>query len=191
MSFWSSETLRTQLPNRGLVEPFNAQQVVSGAYELRMGAEAFITSSASRSKTLLHPGQQVIIPPGQLGLLLTEEVITIPPNAIGLTSTMRKLKRRIGFRGHGTRSSRPFLLWTKCYPWGSFLSHGKRPAQFADRLRRTAHDALRRDGVGPCVLPEARSEAAPPAVSPARPSVPRLPAGRLAAGAALRGHRGA
>src|SRR3990172_9208539 len=84
-----------------------------------------------------------------------------------------------------------FSAWTKSYPWGSFLSHGERPQKFADLLRGTAPDALRRDGLNPCVLSEARPEAAPAAVSSPGPPVPRLPARRVAVGAALRHHRGA
>ncbi|MBO1047659.1 MAG: hypothetical protein HEQ10_07885 [Dolichospermum sp. DEX182a] len=41
MSFWSSQTLRSRLPN--LIEPFNENQIESASYELCLGEEVYIS----------------------------------------------------------------------------------------------------------------------------------------------------
>src|SRR6266487_5983005 len=91
MAFWSSETIRQKL--RSLVDPPNEDRIQNGSYELSLGPEVF--SSDSSTKKNLSPGEQVVIPPGQFGLLLTEEKVTIPNNAIGLIS----IKTGMKFRG--------------------------------------------------------------------------------------------
>src|SRR6266542_3516987 len=96
MAFWSSEKLkqRQQLqPN--LVEPFENGAVKHGAYELSLGPEAFLTSYDDGKKRILTDSEQLVIPPGQFGLLLTEEQVSVPNNAIGFIS----IKAGIKFRG--------------------------------------------------------------------------------------------
>lgn len=96
MAYWSSEKLKQrqqQQPN--LVEPFEPNAVKHGAYELALGPEAFLTSYDDGRKRTLSDSEQVVIPPGQFGLLLTEEHVSIPTDAIGFIS----IKAGVKFRG--------------------------------------------------------------------------------------------
>lgn len=95
MAFWSSEKLRVVLSSSKVVEPFDDKAVKHGAYELSLGSEAFLTSDDDNKKEVLGEAGQLVIPPGQFGLLLTEERVTIPKNAIGFIS----IKAGIKFRG--------------------------------------------------------------------------------------------
>jgi len=95
MSFWSSEKIKETAAKSTLVEPFDEKAVEHGAYELGLGPEAFLTSNDENKKTVLNEGEQLVIPPGQFCLLLTEEKVLIPNNAIGLIS----IKARVKFRG--------------------------------------------------------------------------------------------
>src|SRR6266498_245544 len=95
MAFWSSEKLkqRQQLqPN--LVEPFENGAVKHGAYELSLGPEAFLTSYDDGKKRILTDSEQLVIPPGQFGLLLTEEQVSVPRDAIGFISITAGIKFR-------------------------------------------------------------------------------------------------
>lgn len=95
MAFWSTETFKKKGQEKHLVVPFSAERIKHGAYELSLGKEAYVTSSDDGKKTLLAEGAQFVIPPGQFAMLLTEEVVQIPPNAIGLIS----IKAGTKFRG--------------------------------------------------------------------------------------------
>lgn len=92
MAFWSSEKLRQRVPQDGLVVPFDAARIKHGAYELAVGPEAFITSVVTKTTQSLDPGERVIIPPGQFGLLLTEEVVKAPNDAMGFISIRASIK---------------------------------------------------------------------------------------------------
>jgi dCTP deaminase len=92
MSFWSSETIKGRTPKENLITPYNEDNVKHCAYELTMGPEAFVTSSDSKTKLSIEPGQPIVIPPGQLAMLLTEEVVTIPTNVIGFISMRFSVK---------------------------------------------------------------------------------------------------
>jgi dCTP deaminase len=95
MSFWSSEKIKEVTAKTPLVEPYDEKAVAHGAYELGLGPEAFLTSDDANKKTVLDEGEQLVIPPGQFCLLLTEEKVFIPNNAIGLIS----IKAGVKFRG--------------------------------------------------------------------------------------------
>jgi dCTP deaminase len=88
--FWSSETLQQRLPD--LIKTYHADRVKHAAYELSLGGEAFVTGEKSRQK--LDEGDDVVIPPGQFVLLITEEVITVPADAIAFISMKSKEKFR-------------------------------------------------------------------------------------------------
>src|ERR1700680_1219047 len=90
MPFWSSQTLRSKLPN-GIIVPFDPSRIVHSAYELGVGDEAFVTSKLGE-KTLLAPARKVVIPPGQFGLLVTRETIRVPPSAIAFISIRASIK---------------------------------------------------------------------------------------------------
>jgi dCTP deaminase len=95
MSFWSSEKIKETAVKSTLVDPYNEKALEHGAYELGLGPEAFLTSDDENKKTVLAEGEQLVIPPGQFCLLLTEEKVFIPNNAIGLIS----IKAGVKFRG--------------------------------------------------------------------------------------------
>ena len=99
MAFWSSEKLKEVLSQGILIEPYDKEKdkdaIKYGAYELSLGSEAYLTSYEDNRKKAISDGEQLVIPPGQFGLLLTEEKITIPNDAIGFIS----IKAGIKFRG--------------------------------------------------------------------------------------------
>jgi dCTP deaminase len=94
MSFWNTDRLILRQSKEKLVEPFDRQFAKQGAYELSLGPEAFITSEPNATKKTLAVGEQLSIPPGQFGLLLTEEVVTVPDDTIGFISVRFTIKRR-------------------------------------------------------------------------------------------------
>lgn len=90
MTFWTSERLRDA---RGLFTPFDGAQVTNCSVELRMGPEGYVTGGAVGVKTFLKAlGDQLVIPPGQFALLLAEESVTIPDDAIAFISMKSKFK---------------------------------------------------------------------------------------------------
>src|SRR6516225_6237147 len=91
MSFWSSQTLKTRMQAEQLVEPYDENRVVHCAYEMGVGAEAFVTSNPS-DKTQVPTGAKIVIPPGQFGLLVTRETVHIPTNAIAFISIRAGIK---------------------------------------------------------------------------------------------------
>jgi dCTP deaminase len=94
MSFWSSEKLVQRQKKQTLIDPFDVKFAKHGAYELALGSEAFITSDPSGVKQKLESGAQLVIPSGQFALLLTDEIVTIPNDAIGFISVRFTIKRR-------------------------------------------------------------------------------------------------
>ena len=94
MPFWSSQTLKARIPTDQLVVPYEHNRVVHAAYEMRVGPEAFVTSGTSET-TELAEGSKIVIPPGQFGLLVTQETVRIPANVIAFIS----IRAGIKFRG--------------------------------------------------------------------------------------------
>jgi dCTP deaminase len=98
-TFWSGETLEEKLPK--LVQPYSEDLVDCAAYTLTVGHEIYVSPSAQainpRDATIrrLGDGEAFTIPPGQLAFLLTEEIVTVPPDAIAFIS----MKAKIKFRG--------------------------------------------------------------------------------------------
>ena len=97
MSFWSSQTLRSRLPN--LIEPFNENQIESASYELCLGEEVYIsplpdTPLKERKIITLNDKDSVAIPPGQFAFLITSEKIKIPNNALAFISIKFKFKSK-------------------------------------------------------------------------------------------------
>lgn len=93
MAFWSTETFHRRGPGQDIVVPFDPEQVKHGAYELAVGPEISITSTDDHTtKRVLAAAEPVIIPPGQFGLVLTEEVVSVPADAIGFISIRASIK---------------------------------------------------------------------------------------------------
>ena len=91
MPFWSSETVKTRVPAQGLIEPYDPQRVMRGAYELSVGPEAYTTTSTGE-RTKLGEDERIVIPPGQFGLLVTKEVVGVPSDAIAFLSIKSTIK---------------------------------------------------------------------------------------------------
>ena len=96
MAFWSSQKLDANLSR--LVDTPSLSEVDCNAVTLRIGGEIYITPGpedldvTSHTKQLLSPKAPFVIPPGQFAFLLTEEVVTIPPDVMGFISIKAKLK---------------------------------------------------------------------------------------------------
>ena len=96
MPFWSGEKLARRLPE--LIDPFNPDMIDCAAYELRMGGEVYVSPSvheeAPDEKTMrtLEVDPCFVIPPGQFALLITEETVTVPDDAIAFISMKSKIK---------------------------------------------------------------------------------------------------
>jgi dCTP deaminase len=95
MSFWSSTTIKerfsteliiTQDNGAGWIDAFDEKRVQHGSYELSLGSEVFMTSELHGRKTVLSEKEQVVIPPGQFAILLTEERLSLPPSCLGFIS---------------------------------------------------------------------------------------------------------
>lgn len=90
MSFLSSETLKELLPS--IIKQPKADRVKCSAYELSLGPTAYITSTKPQTRTNLDKDEQLIIPPGQFALLITEEFVSIPNDLIAFISIKFSLK---------------------------------------------------------------------------------------------------
>lgn len=95
MAFWTKERLEREQGSRALVTPYSSNRIEQCAYALGVAAEYAITSSEDGgSKRMADAGEHITIPPGQFALLLTEETIAVPSNAIALISMKAKFKLR-------------------------------------------------------------------------------------------------
>ncbi len=94
MSFWNTDKLKAECQANQLIVPYRAERALRCAYELGVGPEAFITSNEDDT-THLPPNSKVTIPPGQFCLLITHEVVYVPPTAIAFIS----IRARIKFQG--------------------------------------------------------------------------------------------
>ena len=94
MAFWSGEKLAVELP-KGLITPYDKQNLDYATYRLCVGEQAFVThdkfASSGPSDPLISvlgdaPKHTLRIAPGQFAFLLTNEMVKVPSNAIGLIS---------------------------------------------------------------------------------------------------------
>jgi dCTP deaminase len=96
MSFWSSQRLEREL--KQLVGHEDRDLIDCNAITMRVGGEIYITPGLeqaapnSHTKQLLPPGAPIAIPAGQFAFLLTEETVTIPPEAMGFISIKATFK---------------------------------------------------------------------------------------------------
>jgi dCTP deaminase len=113
MAFWSTEKFEERQNANPVIDSdlYSAERIKCGGYELSLGAEYFDTSDPTGIKQKLDDGQQITILPGQFGLLLTEERVFVPADAIGFISIKASIKFRglvnvsgfhvdSGFKGH-------------------------------------------------------------------------------------------
>jgi dCTP deaminase len=96
--FWSGETLRERLPP--LIEPFVPERIDCAAYTLAVGPEVYVSPNDQTADPTtvtvrkLDPGGAFTVPPGQFAFLLTEEIVTVPADALAFISIRAKTKFR-------------------------------------------------------------------------------------------------
>jgi dCTP deaminase len=93
MSILSNQQLIPIL--KALISPCNSDNLENASYELTLGNEYFATNNPEGVKILIKEGEQITIKPGQLALLITKEIVTIPTNIVAFIS----IKASIKFRG--------------------------------------------------------------------------------------------
>lgn len=97
--FWNVSTLKKRLPK--LISEFDENRVERANYTLRIGAEVYISPTEEpkhareHAKIQLGKNEGFAIPPGQFGLLQTEEKVTVPSDALAFIS----IRSRYKFRG--------------------------------------------------------------------------------------------
>ncbi|MDT2022298.1 dCTP deaminase domain-containing protein [Methylocella sp. CPCC 101449] len=96
--FWSGETLGERL--KTLIDPFADDRVDCAAYTLSVGSEVYVSPNdqtvdpTTVTVRKLNDGEAFTIPPGQLAFLLTEEVVSVPADALAFISIRAKTKFR-------------------------------------------------------------------------------------------------
>ena len=96
--FWSGETLSQRLTT--LIDPFDSGQIDCAAYTLSIGPEVYVSpndQTADPTTVSIHKlsdGEAFTIPPGQFAFLLTEEVVSVPADALAFISIRAKTKFR-------------------------------------------------------------------------------------------------
>lgn len=100
-AYWSGETLQKRLP--GLITPqsaYDPNRIDCASYRLSIGNEIYVSPSTGISNPesvtvrRLDPDAAFTIPAGQFALLVTEESVEIPDDAIGFISIRAKTKFR-------------------------------------------------------------------------------------------------
>lgn len=98
-AFWSGETIEERLPI--LFEPHDTKRIDCAAYTLSVGPEVYVSPSEQSADPdlvtirKLDKEEGFTIPAGQFALLLTEEVVTVPTDALAFIS----IRARTKFRG--------------------------------------------------------------------------------------------
>ena len=96
--FWSGETLSERLET--LIDPFLPGRVDCAAYTLAIGLEVYVSpndqTADPNTVTIrqLSKGEAFTIPPGQFAFLLTEEIVSVPADALAFISIRAKTKFR-------------------------------------------------------------------------------------------------
>ena len=96
--FWSGETLSERL--KTLIKPFMSERVDCAAYTLAIAPEVYVSPNdqAADPTTItvrkLSDGEAFTIPPGQFAFLLSEEIVSVPADALALISIRAKTKFR-------------------------------------------------------------------------------------------------
>jgi dCTP deaminase len=91
MTFWSTEKIAYVSKSWDLITPYDPTHLDCASYHLTIGSEVFVTTKKG-TKQKLQMGEQVIIPPGQLAIFITEEEVHIPNSVIGFISMRASIK---------------------------------------------------------------------------------------------------
>jgi dCTP deaminase len=98
MMFWGNTVLKERLPL--IIDDYVEGRVDRATYRLRVGPEVYISPTGvgddlkNKVKRKLDVGDDFVIPAGQFGFLLTEETVTVPPDALAFISVRAKYKFR-------------------------------------------------------------------------------------------------
>ena len=96
--FWSGETLSERLET--LICPFSPERIDCAAYTLSIGPEVYVSpddQTADPNRVTIRKfsdGDGFTIPPGQFAFLHTEEVVSVPSDALAFISIRAKTKFR-------------------------------------------------------------------------------------------------
>ena len=96
--FWSGETLSERL--KTLIAPFEPERIDCAAYTLAIGPEVYVSPSdqtvdpTTVTIRKLSDGEAFTIPPGQFAFVLTEEIVSVPADALAFISIRAKTKFR-------------------------------------------------------------------------------------------------
>lgn len=96
LSFWSSQTLERRISE--LLDDSEKASIDCNALQLRIGREIYVTPNLAEANTHtkkhLADDEAFVIPPGQFAFLLTEEVVSVPPDAMALISMKATFKMK-------------------------------------------------------------------------------------------------
>jgi dCTP deaminase len=96
MTFWSGETIRQRLST--LIDKPDVNCIDGAAYALKVGPEYYVSPTEAdsdrdtRTVKTLGAGEAFTIPAGRFALVLTEEIVTAPKNALGFFSIRSRVK---------------------------------------------------------------------------------------------------
>ena len=96
--FWSGETLTERLET--LIDPFLPERIDCAAYTLSIGSEVYVSpddQTADPNTVTIRKfsdGDGFTIPPGQFAFLHTEEIVSVPSDALAFISIRAKTKFR-------------------------------------------------------------------------------------------------
>lgn len=96
--FWSTDKLRRRVTDERIIQPYFQTKTGRSNYTLCLGDEAFVSptrepSNQSEEQTLnLENENSLVIPPGQFGFLLTQEIVKIPEDTIAFISMRARYK---------------------------------------------------------------------------------------------------
>jgi dCTP deaminase len=94
MAIWGSKKI-AEACNRGeLVSECNPLNISCCSYELSLGNEAYVTSFKDQTKKIYKDGDQIVIEPGQFGILLAKNKIKLPVDVMGFISIKASQKFR-------------------------------------------------------------------------------------------------
>ncbi len=92
MAFWSTQRIKSEQQQlTDLIDPFDANSVQQGAYEMCLSDQVLTTPSYSAPPTEIV-GNVLMIEPGQFGLLYTTEKVHVPNKVIAFISIKASIK---------------------------------------------------------------------------------------------------
>ena len=92
MAFWSTQRVEHEQITRHLLDPFEAENIHQGAYELTLSHQVVATSPEGEDNQIRRQPQAFVIAPGQFAILYSREVVKIPANVIGFISVKSSFK---------------------------------------------------------------------------------------------------